>query len=279
MRIALFGLGLIGSVWARHWRADGHALTTWNRTPQPDAPGFTADAAQAVQDAEVVAIVVSDGAAVSAVLDRILPHLAPGAVVCQHSTIGRDETLASSLRVAAAGGRFLDMPFTGSKGAAEDRTVVWYVGGAAADLARVEAAYAPLARRLLPVGEIGQATALKLAMNLNIAGVFQALCEALATARAAGVPREAFWAALDLNVGRSGLVDLKRPKLDAGDWSPHFALKHLRKDLGLALALAGDLGLDLAQTVTAEARCRQAEARGLGDCDFAALAELPGARP
>ena len=274
MRIALLGLGLIGTAWSRHWHTDGHDLRTWNRTPKPDAPGFQADLAEAVRDAEVVAIVVSDGPAVLDLVARIAPHLAPGAVVCQHSTIGRDECLAAAASVHAAGGRFLDMPFTGSKTASEQRQVVWYVGGDPVDQARVEPLYRPLARALLLVGPVGHATALKLCMNLNIAGVYQALCEALTTADRAGIERSAFFQALDLNVSRSGLVDLKRPKLDADDWSPHFAVKHMHKDLRLALRLAAEADLDLPGTAEVERAYARAEALGLADSDFASLVEV-----
>lgn len=274
MRLSLLGLGLIGTAWSRHWHADGHDLRSWNRSAKPDAPGFNADLATAVRGAEVVAIVVSDGPAVLDLVERLAPHLSPGAVVCQHSTIGRDECRAAAGRVGAAGGRFLDMPFTGSKTASEQRQVVWYVGGDPADLACVEPVYRPLARAILPVGPVGHATALKLCMNLNIAGVYQALCEALTTADRAGIDRSAFFQALDLNVSRSGLVDLKRPKLDTDDWSPHFAVKHMHKDLRLALRLAAEAGLGLPGTAEVERAYARAEAMGLAESDFASLVEV-----
>jgi 3-hydroxyisobutyrate dehydrogenase-like beta-hydroxyacid dehydrogenase len=272
MRIALFGLGIIGATWARHWADDGHVLRTWNRTPQPAAPGFHADAAVAAHEAELLAIVVSDGAAVQGVLDAVLPVLAPDAVVAVHSTIGVDEVHAVAARVRAAGGRYLDMPFTGSKAAAERRQVVYYVGGIAADLAAVAPAYQSIARAILSTGATGSAMALKLAMNLNIAGVYQTLAESLATARAAGLDDAMFFQALGMNVSHSGLADLKQPKLACSDWSPHFATKHMAKDLHLALRLADALGLELPQTAAVTAAYDRALAEGQGEADFAVLA-------
>jgi hypothetical protein len=47
MKFAHFELGIIGSIWARHWAADGHQIKTWNRSPKPDSPGWTADPVEA----------------------------------------------------------------------------------------------------------------------------------------------------------------------------------------------------------------------------------------
>jgi 3-hydroxyisobutyrate dehydrogenase-like beta-hydroxyacid dehydrogenase len=110
-------------------------------------------------------------------------------------------------------------------------------------------------------------------MNLVIAGAWQALVEGFATARRAGVAPEEFFRVLDLNVARSGLSELKRPKLLARDWSPQFSVKHMRKDLRLALEMASGLGQDLPLTRDVERAYGRAVDLGLGDSDFAALLE------
>jgi 3-hydroxyisobutyrate dehydrogenase-like beta-hydroxyacid dehydrogenase len=268
MRISVLGLGIIGSIWARHWAADGHAVTTWNRTPKPDCPGFTPDLAAAVRDAEVIAVVVADPGAVAAVLGRIALQLRPGMVVCQHATIGVDDTKAAARLVQEAGAGFLDMPFTGSKPAAEARQVVHYVGGDAELLAQVEAVYRSTSKARIAVGGIGQAMALKLAMNLNLAGVYQALAESFRLATAAGIDPTTYLSALALNVGRSGLSDLKQDKLVKRDWATQFSVKHMHKDLGLALALAHGLDVGLPLTAEVEHAYRRGPAPGLGDADF-----------
>ena len=274
MRITVIGLGIIGGVWAAHLAEDGHEVRTWNRTFKPGAPGFTADLVAAVTGAELVAIVVADPPAVADVLERIAPVLVPGVVVAQHSTVGVEDTRAYAALVADRGADFLDMPFTGSKPAAEQRQNIFFVGGAPQTLAKVAGVYARLAKAVLPIGGIGQAMAIKLAFNLLIANLNQAQCEALTLATRAGIPAETFFSAFDLNVGRSPLVDLKKAKYLAGDYSPQFSVKHMHKDLRLALAFAGSLGLRLDQTATVERAYATAEAEGRGDQDFAALLEV-----
>lgn len=277
MRIAIFGLGLIGSSWARHWREDGHDLRAWNRTRRPQVAGFMPDPKAAARGAELVAIVVADPLAVHSVLSQIEGELGPGMTVVQHSTIGTADTLAFSRRVTARGATFIDMPFTGSKTAAEKRDVVFYVGqDGEDDLDAVADAYRPISRDMIRIGGVGAASSLKLAMNLIIANTFQALAEGLALAEGAGISRELFFRALDQNVAKSGVSELKKAKIFTGDYSAHFAVKHMHKDLRLALRLAMDLDIVLPQTESLEETYALAQDMGFGEEDFAALYKTLG---
>ncbi len=271
MNIALFGLGIIGSSWARLWQEDAHDLRTWNRTPKPGAPGFQPDPQAAARDRDLIAIVVADPPAVDQVLSAIEPELGPHCVVAQHSTIGAADTAAFARRVQARGAAFLDMPFTGSKDAAAARKAVFYIGGDTATLDRVRPAYAPISRALLEVGPVGRAMSLKLALNLLVANTYQSLAESIALAERAGVPRAAFFDLIEQHVGRSGLSDLKKPKILSGDYSPHFSIKHMHKDLRLALQHAAELHQPLPQTQALIAAYRKAEENGWGGLDFSAL--------
>ncbi len=274
MRITVLGLGIIGSVWARHWAADGHVVRTWNRSAKPDAPGFTSDLAAAIRGAELIAIVVADPPAVAGVLERIAPELTSAMVVAQHSTVGVADTMGYAALVQGRGAAYLDMPFTGSKPAAEQRQNVFFIGDDHAVLPRVEAVYRALAKTLLPIGSIGQASAIKLSFNLLIANLNQAMVEALELARRSGIAPVAWFDALDSNVAKSGLADLKKPKLLSGDFSPQFSIKHMHKDLRLALAHAASLGLTLPETASVERSYAQAQELGMGELDFSALIEV-----
>lgn len=274
MRIALFGLGIIGPIWARHWQADGHDVRVWNRTPKPDVAGWTADACAAAQDAELVAITVADGPAALGIVERIAPVLRPGVVVANHSTIGVDETRLLAERVRATGAVFLDLPFVGSKPAAEKRQHVFYLGDDDGSFARVEPAYRAIAKVVLPIGGVGQAMALKLGLNLLVAGSYQALAESLHLVRVAGLDTECFFAVLDQHVCRSGLTELKRPLLTSGDYAPQFSVRNLHKDLRLALGMAAGFGQELPMARSVAASYAEAEGRGMGERDFAALIEV-----
>ncbi len=271
MKIGVCGLGIIGSVWGENLRQDGHDVCGWNRTPK-QSPWFVARAGDAAKDAEIIFIVVADPPAVQNVLDQILPVLHAGQIVVQSSTISPKATLDFARQVQQTGAAFLEAPFTGSKPAAEQRQTVYYVGGEEKLLEKVRPVLERLAGSILHIGPLGSASALKLAMNINIALVTQGLCESLTFARAAGIPDDKYFAALKLNTSHSGLATLKEPKLRNREFSPQFSLKHMAKDLRLVLEAAASL--PLAQTRTVMQAYEEGLKRGWGDQDFSVLVGL-----
>ncbi len=270
-RITIAGLGIIGSAWAQNLHADGLTVRGWNRTPK-DYPFYEGDLAKAVTDAEMIIIVVADPPAVESVLDVIVPHLKPGQLVAQSSTISAYWTKLFAGRVEATGAEFLEAPFTGSKPAAEARQTVFYLGGTVGVAEKARPVLTRLSAQMLHIGAVGTASSLKLAMNLNLALMSEALSESLTLARAEGIPDGKFFEALHLNVGRSGLSDLKEPKWRAGDYAPQFSLKHMNKDLRLALETAGDLDLPAAKAL--KSFYDNGMNAGFGDDDFTGLIRL-----
>ena len=270
-RITVIGLGIIGSAWANNLQADGLVVRAWNRSPK-DLPFYEADLVKAVSDAEMIIIVVADPPAVEAILDQIVPHLKRGQLVAQSSTISAHCTKLFAKRVQAAGADFLEAPFTGSKLAAEARKTVFYLGGTAELIEKARPVLQRISAQMLHVGELGTASSLKLAMNLNLAVMAEALGESLALTRAEGIPDEKYFEALHLNVGRSGLSDLKEPKFRAGDYSAQFSLKHMNKDLRLVLETAGSLNLPIAESL--KTFYNKGMDAGLGDDDFIGVIRL-----
>jgi 3-hydroxyisobutyrate dehydrogenase-like beta-hydroxyacid dehydrogenase len=271
MNVAILGLGIIGERWARNLHADGVPLTVWNRTPK-DFPGCVADAAEAVRGAQAVILVLADPASVDSVLDQIEPVLGPSHLVIQSTTISPEWTLKFAARVQKTGARFLEAPFTGSRPAAEERKTVFYLGGEASVLAEAEPLLARISATRIHIGPLGSGSALKLAMNMNIAMVMEALSESLRFSRESGIPDAVFFDALRVNSSRSGVSDLKEPKLKDADYAPQFSLKHMGKDLRLALESAGDAPLPQLRALFAQ--YEKGLAQGLGDQDFSVLTKL-----
>ena len=269
--IAVLGLGIIGSVWARNLIADGFEVRAWNRTPQ-DFPGFVPDAAAAARGADIVFLVVADPAAVWQVLDHIESSLGAGQTLVQCSTISAEWTLRFAKRVQATGAHYLEAPFTGSKPAAQARQTVYYLGGEADLVQEVRPVLEHLSKAILHIGPIGSASTLKLAMNLNIATVSAALQEGLNLCRQHGIEDDTFFDALHQNVARSGVSDLKEPKLRAHDYTPQFSVKHMAKDLRLALE-TGEIA-SLPVTAAVSALYERGLQEGLGDDDFSGLMRL-----
>jgi 3-hydroxyisobutyrate dehydrogenase-like beta-hydroxyacid dehydrogenase len=269
--IAVVGLGIIGSAWAKNLHADGLTVRGWNRS-RKDFPFYEPDLVKAVTGAEMIIIVVADPPAVESILKVIMPHLKPGQIVAQSSTISAHWTKLFARQVEATGADFLEAPFTGSKPAAEARKTVFYLGGKAELLEKARPVLERLSASRLHVGDMGTASSLKLAMNLNLALMMEALSESLTLARAEGIPDEKFFEALHMNVGRSGLSDLKEPKLRSGDFAPQFSLKHMNKDLRLALETAGRLELPDAKSL--KSFYDKGMEAGFGDDDFSGVIRL-----
>ena len=270
--IGVLGLGIIGGAWARRYAAAGVLAGTWNRTPQPAAPAWKATPEAVAAAADVVQIVVADPPAVAGVLQRLLPQLGPGKTVVQSSTIDPASSAKFAQLVRSRGASYVAAPFTGSKPAAEEGKIVLYLGGAAADLDAVAPVLQHVSATRFRIGTGEQASALKLAMNLNIAAQMEALSESLTFARRAGISDDVFFAALAKNVSYSGVTKLKEAKLRAADFAPQFSVKHMHKDMRLAATTAAGADYPVLQTV--RIRLAAAEERGMGNDDFSALLRL-----
>lgn len=270
--IGVIGLGIIGGEWARHYAAAGVLAGCWNRTPKPEAPQWKPTPEAVADAADVIQLCVADPAAVGAVLDRIAPRLGPAKLVVQSSTIDPESSAKFAAQAAARGARYLEAPFTGSRPAAQARQTIFYLGGDAAVIAEAEPLLRHVSETRFVIGTNRQAAALKLAMNLNLALMTEALAESLTLARRAGVGDEIYFRVLEKNAGYSGLAKLKAPKLRAGNYEPQFTVKHMHKDMRLASQTAGAGRLPLLEAV--RGRLQAAEARGLADEDFIALLKL-----
>lgn len=270
--IGVIGLGIIGSVWARHYHAAGVLAGAWNRTPQSDFPQWQRTPAEVARLADIIQIVVADPPAVREVLDQMQRELGANKTVIQSSTIDPQSSEEFRQLVMQRGARYLEAPFTGSKPAAEAKKSVYFLGGDAGVVIEVEPLLKLVSEARFHVGTNQQAATLKLALNLNIAAQMQGLCEALTLARASGISDDVFFEVIKKNVSYSGLVPLKEQKLRTGDFSPQFSVKHLLKDVRLASKTAGCEEMPLMDTLR---QCLHATAQaGYADEDFSALIKL-----
>jgi 3-hydroxyisobutyrate dehydrogenase-like beta-hydroxyacid dehydrogenase len=269
--IGVIGLGIIGTPWAARYQAAGKLAGVWNRTPKPEAPAWKATAREVTEAADITHIVVADPPAVSSVLDAILPALRQGKAVVQSSTIDPASAVSFEARVRATGARYVESPFTGSKPAAEAGTLVFFMGGQAAAIDSVDPLLSVVSETRFRLPSVGQAAALKLAMNLNIAGQMQALSESLTFARGAGIADDFFFQVLAKNVSNSGLARLKEAKLKSGDFSPQFSVKHMHKDMRLA---EGGTTTQMPLLATVRHCLARAEQQGMANDDFSSLIRL-----
>jgi 3-hydroxyisobutyrate dehydrogenase len=204
----------------------------------------------------------------------MLPALTPGHVIMNHATVSKDATLEAARLCGEAGAAFLDAPFTGSKMAAQNGKLCYYIGGPAEILDRVRPVLEASAAKILHLGGVGDAMVLKIVTNLITSVTVQALVEAAAITRAEGVPLEALKTALESNANYSTLIGMKLPALIHQDFEPHFSLVNMLKDADFARQLAARSGSKTpALDCTADAMRAGVEA-GLGDQDFSVIGRL-----
>jgi len=217
----------MGAAIARRLVDTGHGVTAWNRTPDRAVDlgcDVAATPARAVAGADLVVVMVTDAAAVEAVLAEAAPALRPGAVVAQMSTIGPDEVRLTADKLAVP---LLDAPVGGSVGAAAAGTLTIFVGGPR----EVVDAVAPVLVHLGTIrycGPVGAAAATKLVVNTAMLTALCALRDTLAIADAVGVDREA---ALDVLAAGPLAAAVGR----AAATGAAFSIGLAAKDLGLAL--------------------------------------------
>lgn len=271
--VAVLGLGIIGSIWAGHYASEGILTASWNRSPKPELDLKQADLANCPKVARILQLCLYDAESVRGVLNRLLPWLNERHLIIQSSTIDGASAAEFAAKVKATGARYLEAPFTGSRPAAEQRKTVFFLGGDPVVVTEAESTLQRISAKRFHIGSPEQATAIKLAMNLQIAGISEALCEALTLARSAGVGDDTFFEVMRANVAWSGLAELKEPKLRSDDFSPQFSIKNLHKDMRLAQKTAGRTLPQLERIVECLAKTEEA---GYGDEDFIALIRMLG---
>ncbi|MCE2694017.1 MAG: NAD-binding protein, partial [Verrucomicrobiaceae bacterium] len=175
--------------------------------------------------------------------------------------------------VEATGAVFLDAPFTGSKMAAQNGKLCYYIGGNDLMLERAKPVLEASAAKILPLGGIGDAMVLKIVTNLVSAVIVEAVAEAAAITKANDIPLERLHEALESNANYSTLIGMKLPTLIHGDFEPHFSLRNMLKDADFARELAAEAKLNAPALDCTAAVMREGVEDGKGDLDFSVIGQ------
>jgi 3-hydroxyisobutyrate dehydrogenase-like beta-hydroxyacid dehydrogenase len=279
MRVAFLGLGIMGHAMATNLVKAGHEVTVWNRTPGKlvEGAGMAPTPAAAARGAEVVWLCVSDTAAVEQLLfgsEGVEQSLAEGMIIADSSTISPSATVKFAERVRAKGAAYVDAPMTGSKIGASNGTLIFMVGGDEATVERLTPLFAAMGKKIFRMGETGKGQATKLAMNLQIALIFEGFAEALTLATKLGVDPQQLVSLIEATMVRSGVVEYKAPFVLQRDFTPNFPLRLMHKDILLTLEAAKEARVKLPALETVEEIYELATEEGHRDLDYAATLTL-----
>ncbi len=276
-RVAVLGLGIIGAGIARNLRAGGHDVVVWNRGPERAEPfredGFAIAATprEAADGADVIVLAVTDDAAVREVALDVLEVARSGAVVVDTSTVTPTTERELGARAAERGIGWVDSPVTGGAEAAERGTLTLLCGGSDADVATVRPVLASACSALHHYGPLGAGQVVKAVNGVMLAGALLGVAEGVALARRAGLDPGAVMPTLEHGAAASWVLSHRAAFMVRGEFPPagRMALQH--KDLGIALAAAADMGLDLPGAGLVRRLEDGLVARGFGDEDISAL--------
>jgi 3-hydroxyisobutyrate dehydrogenase-like beta-hydroxyacid dehydrogenase len=279
MRVAFLGLGIMGRPMASNLVKAGHEVSVWNRSGGTEVEGArsASSPADAARGAEVVWMCVSDTAAVESVLfgpQGVDEALVEGMTIADSSTISPSATRKFAERVRAKGVNYVDAPMTGSKVAAEAGTLTFMVGGDEAVIESLKPLFAGMGKVFFRMGETGKGQAAKLAMNLQIALIYEGFAEGLTLATKLGVDIENLLKVVQASMVRSGVVEYKAPFVLKRDFTPNFPLRLMHKDIRLALEAAKEVRVKLPALETVEEIYEMATEDGHENLDYAATLTL-----
>jgi 3-hydroxyisobutyrate dehydrogenase len=253
VRTAVLGTGIMGSAMARNLAAAGLRTTVWDRSPGATAPLAQAGAlvaaspGEAVRDADVVITMLPTAEVAGAVMfdGGAAQGLADGAVWAQMGTIGLAATADFGRRLAELrpGAMFVDAPVSGSKGPAQAGQLLILASGPPAAAAVLDPVFSVLGRRTVWLGEAGQGSAMKLAVNAYMSILIEGVAEAMELAARLGIDAARLAECIEGGPLDAPIADAKLHKMQAGDFAPEFPLAWALKDVDLATAAAGELPL------------------------------------
>ena len=279
-RIGFIGLGVMGTSMAAHLMAAGHSLTVFNRTREKaeglikrgaqwaDTPGAVAAASDILISMvgyphDVEKIYFGEGG--------ILSAMKAGGYVVDMTT--SSPKLARRLYEAAKEREIasLDAPVSGGDIGARNASLVVMVGGDRGAFDAVKSIFELLGRTIRYFGPAGSGQYAKMANQIAIASNMMGVCEAVVYAKRAGLdPAEVVETISGGAAGSWSLSNLA-PRMLRGDYAPGFFIKHFIKDMGIALASAEEMHLDLPGLKLAKRLYDELSARGMEDSGTQAL--------
>jgi len=282
-RVGFIGLGAMGMPMARRLAAAGHRLLVYDRDPALTARAAAHDGVAAADGGGAVAAgcellltCLPNPGAVEAVYQEIAgAHGATGRLLAGDcSTIGPGLAIRLHERLAARGVRYVECPMLGGAGEAAAGELFFIVSGAEDDIAPLLPLLAVLGRGHRFVGAPGNASRFKVVQNGLGLVQLTGIAEALAILAKAGADLDAFCEVVAAGHGMADtpLFRAKAPMMLAAGPAPKGRLRIGAKDIGLALALAREVGLAAPLFEHADEVFAEAMAQGLGEADVAALA-------
>ncbi len=279
-RVAILGLGIMGSGMAGRLLSAGFPVTLYNRNREKAARFAGAGAVvansprEAASNADIVISIVADDTASQAVWlgeHGALAGAAAGAVLIESSTLTVGWVLELAKAVAQKGCQFLDAPVTGTKPHAAAGQLLFLVGGPAAAFETARPVFAVMGRDAIHLGAHGSGARLKLINNFLCAVQTASLAEAMAVIDRGGLDQEKALSVLTNGAPGSPLIKTISARAVANDPEVNFELRLMAKDIGYAIEDAARNNVALETGASALSIFKRAITKGHGEEDMSAV--------
>ena len=281
MRVGFVGLGAMGAHMARNLHRAGLLSAVWNRTR--DKAGTLASElgcqapetlAALASNVEAVVICVSADDDVLQVVRALAPGMRKGTLVIDCSTVGAETARAACTLLQPAGVEFLDAPVSGGVEGAQNATLAIMTGGTPEAFAQAQPVLAAMGKTIAHFGPTGSGQAAKATNQIMCAGIIEAVSEAMAFARAQGLPLDKVVDTLGKGAGSSWYFVHRAPNMVRGAYPAGFRVRLHAKDLGICRDMAARFGVALPVVERMLGEYSELVSRGYGDEDISATFRL-----
>jgi 3-hydroxyisobutyrate dehydrogenase len=284
MRVGFIGIGAMGRYMAANLHKAGLLTAVFNRT-FAKAEAFARETgcaavpspAELASYCDTVVVCVSADPDVREIIDALAPTLPRGALVIDCSTVSATTAREVAGQLSAAGIDFLDCPVSGGVEGARDATLAIMVGGEPAAVERALPVLRAMGKTITHLGPSGAGQAAKATNQIMCAGVIQAVAEAMAFARAEGLPLDKLIDTLGKGAGSSWYFVNRAPNIVRGSFPAGFRVRLHEKDLKICRAMAATRGVQLPVIEMTLLHYRRLIEQGFGDEDISSLYRLKAA--
>jgi len=251
MKIGFIGLGNVGGKLSGSLLRNGHDLTVHDLNAElvqsfvVRGAKAAASPAQMMGDCEIVITCLPSPAASDAVMQQMLPEVAPGKIWLEMSTTDADEIRRLGELVIARGGAAVDCPVSGGCHRADTGNISIFAGCDRATFERILPLLTTMGRRVLHTGDLGSASLLKVMTNYLATANLLTLCEAMVTMKGAGLDLATTYEAIKISSGTSFVHETESQVILNGSRDISFTMDLVKKDIGLFQKIADDAGVPL----------------------------------
>ncbi|XP_072337827.1 cytokine-like nuclear factor N-PAC isoform X2 [Scyliorhinus torazame] len=273
-RIGFLGLGLMGTGIVANLLKMGHTVTVWNRTGEKEGARLGRTPAEVVSTCDITLSCISDPKAAKDLVlgpSGVLQGIRPGKCYVDMSTVDPETSTEISQVITSRGGRFLEAPVSGNRQLSENGMLVILAAGDKALFDDCSSCFQAMGKKSFYLGEVGNASKMMLIANMILGSFMASVAEGFTLAKRASQSQEVLLYILSQGPLASAFLDQKCQNILQGSFKPDFLLKHIQKDLRLAIAMGDSVNHSTPMAAAANEVFKKAKALDQSENDMSAV--------